>query len=139
MTTFLLKKYDDTTPSPNNETKEENTTDNKELSIKVEGSVAEVIASALNKVLANKAEIVQVDDETAETSIKTLSTEDINEDPIKSFNSIQSNDVVFIDTHNKGFTTAKEDWFLLNLPNKTSNVFYSVESLIKYVTTKLGV
>jgi hypothetical protein len=138
MTTFLLKKYDDTVQSTDNENKEENNTESEnEIKINVEGSVAEVVANALNNVLKQKVEITEVDDETAETSIKTLSTEDINNDPVTTFNRIGKDDIVYI--HNKGFKTAKEDWFLLNIPNKTKNVFYTVESLIKYVSTKLGV
>lgn len=147
MTTFVLKKYEEPTQSPNSESElnndePTNQEEEKGLVIKVEGSVAEIVAHALHQALGNQANIEQKQDDLekngqVDANVKTVSTEEINLDPIKSFNQIEKDDVVFI--QNKGFKTAKEDWFLLNLENKTKNVFYSVESLINYVKARLNV
>lgn len=139
MTTFVLKKYEDKKEedaSTNIENKEENK--ESEVVIKVYGSVAEIVANALNKVLENKVEVKEIaEDQESDTVVKAITTEDINSKPLDTFNSINKNDIVFIS--NNGFKTAQEEWFLTNIENKTSNVFYSVESLIKFVTRKLGV
>ena len=36
-----------------------------------------------------------------------------------------------------GFTTAKEEWFLSTLEVKRANVFYTMESFIKFVKQEL--
>ena len=119
MTTFVLKKYDNSVQSPNSETNTE-IKPTEEVTIKVEGSVAEIVAAALQRVLVNKVNIEEVEDtqdiENVE-QVKAISTEEINKDPLKAFNSINKKDLVFI--HNKGFKTSTEEWFLLNIPNKT--------------------
>lgn len=139
MTTFVLKKYDNSVQSPNSETNTE-IKPTEEVTIKVEGSVAEIVASALQSVLANKVNIQEVEDnqDTENTEqVKAISTEEINKDPLKAFNSINKQDIVFI--QNKGFKTSTEEWFLLNIPNKTNTVFYTVESLLKHVCAKLDI
>lgn len=139
MTTFVLKKYDNSVQSPNSESNSE-IKPTEEVTIKVEGSVAEIVASALHSVLANKVNIQEVEDnqDTENTEqVKAISTEEINKDPLKAFNSINKQDIVFI--QNKGFKTSTEEWFLLNIPNKTNTVFYTVESLLKHVCAKLDI
>lgn len=139
MTTFVLKKYDNSVQSPNSETNTE-IKPTEEVTIKVEGSVAEIVASALQRVLANKVNIQEVEDnqDTENTEqVKAISTEEINKDPIKAFNAINKQDIVFI--QNKGFKTSTEEWFLLNIPNKTNTVFYTIESLLKHVCAKLDI
>lgn len=139
MTTFVLKKYDNSVQSPNSESNSE-IKPTEEITIKVEGSVAEIVASALQRVLANKVNIQEVEDnqDTENTEqVKAISTEEINKDPLKAFNSINKQDIVFI--QNKGFKTSTEEWFLLNIPNKTNTVFYTVESLLKHVCAKLDI
>lgn len=139
MTTFVLKKYDNSVQSPNSESNSE-IKPTEEVTIKVEGSVAEIVASALQSVLANKVNIQEVEDnqDTENTEqVKAISTEEINKDPLKAFNSINKQDIVFI--QNKGFKTSTEEWFLLNIPNKTNTVFYTIESLLKHVCAKLDV
>lgn len=139
MTTFVLKKYDNSVQSPNSESNSE-IKPTEEVTIKVEGSVAEIVASALQSVLANKVNIQEVEDnqDTENTEqVKAISTEEINKDPLKAFNSINKQDIVFI--QNKGFKTSTEEWFLLNIPNKTNTVFYTVESLLKHVCAKLDI
>lgn len=144
MTTFILKKYKepeqttaeqtpdtDNADSPTNERDED-----KYLTIKVEGSVAEIVAKALHKALGNEAEIQEKKDELEQegASVKAISTEEINTDPVSALRSVNKDDIVYI--QNKGFHTTKEDWFLLSVHNKTSNVFYSVESLIQHVVSR---
>ena len=144
MTTFVLKKYEETSTSPNNDSEQNNTNiEKEEVTIKVEGSISEIVAKALQSVLANKVVMKELADDNKETTsdeksiVKAVSTEEINLHPLDTFNSINKNDIVFI--QNKGFKTSQEEWFLTNISNKTDNVFYSVESLISYISKKLGV
>jgi len=141
MATFVLKKYEekknDTGDSkPAEKTGEQEPEVDEKLVITVTGTVAEIVANALNKTLSNKVEVIESEDP-ALSDIKAVSTEDINSDPANTFNSIKTNDAVFI--HNTGFKTAKEEWFLMNLPNKNSNVFYTLESFIAYIKVKLNI
>lgn len=134
MTTFVLKKYAEKEETNENlESKEEK--DSEEMTITVVGSVSEIVAKALNKVLDKQLEIKQQEDN-ASSDVKAISTEDINTNPVDTFNSIKPNDVVFI--HNNGFKTKEEEWFLTNIGNKTQNVFYTVESFIKFIQKKLN-
>lgn len=140
MPTFILKKYDDTKEAnTNEEQKAEDIKKEEELTITVLGTVSEIVANALNKVLKNtNIEIQEVNDtENQNSDIKVVSTEDINNDPITAFRFIKDNDIVFI--NNRGFTTDKEEWYLTNIANKTNNVFYTVESFISYITSRLGI
>jgi len=144
MTTFVLKKYDQTNNDTNKDPSDleeidsdENKETNNEITFKVEGTISKIVASALYSVFSNKVKIEEIEETVPENNeiIKAISTEDINKDPISTFNSINKEDVVFI--KNKGFTTSKEEWFLTNIPNKTNKVFYTIESLIKYIANKL--
>lgn len=140
MTTFILKKYDDNKTDIDKENQE--TEENKkeeQITITVLGTISEIVTNALNKALKNTniqmQEVENTDNQ--KSDVKIVSTEDINSDPITAFKFIKDNDVIFID--NKGFNTDKEDWYLLNINNKTNNVFYTVESFIKYINSKLGI
>lgn len=144
MPTFLLKKY-----NQENDVNKENKTDDEsskknedenapeELTITVTGTVSEIVANALNKAFQNKLQISEVEEEKEDTQVKAISTENINISPIDTFNSIHKDDIVFI--HNRGFKTSTEEWFLTNIENKTKNVFYTIESFIKFVKIKLAV
>lgn len=141
MATFVLKKYEEkksdlSQADPVEKTDESTPEEDEKLVITVTGTVAEIVANALNKVLSNKVEVIESEDSSL-ADIKAVSTEDINSNPVDTFNSIKNNDVVFI--YNSGFKTAKEEWFLTNLPNKNSNVFYTVESFITYIKMKLNI
>ena len=72
--------------------------------------------------------------ESPDISAVTITTEEINADPVKALRSIQDNVNVFIQT--EGFHTSKEEWFLMNLSNKTSNVFYTLESFVSHLVKK---
>lgn len=148
MPTFVLKKYQETKSSPDTENQLNSNKQNeeevgvtkedvpKDMVVTISGTVAEIVAQALHKALANKAQITQLEEEsTGATDVKTVSTEDINTSPLDAFNNISKNDVVFI--HNRGFKTSQEEWFLTNIPNKTNHVFYTVESLVKFIQSKL--
>lgn len=141
MATFVLKKYEEkksdlSQADPVEKTDESTPEEDEKLVITVTGTVAEIVANALNKVLSNKVEVIESEDSSL-ADIKAVSTEDINSNPVDTFNSIKNNDVVFI--YNSGFKTAKEEWFLTNLPNKNSNVFYTIESFISYIKVKLNI
>lgn len=140
MATFVLKKYEEKKDtSTNEENKEDSIENKKEITVTISGSISEIVANALNKVLANQASIaeIQESEDQVNPTVKTISTEDINSNPLETFNLIKKDDVVFI--QNKGFTTSQEEWFLTNIPNKTSNVFYTLESFIKFIVNKLGI
>jgi hypothetical protein len=146
MPTFVLKKYQEEADNGNRaSTAEETSTQEndkkEELTISVVGPVSEIVANALYKIFSTKATIeVKKDESSSEQEseeIKTISTEDINKDPLSAFNMINKGDVVFIDTGKRCFSTTQEEWFLTNICNKTNNVFYTVESLIKYIEERL--
>jgi len=145
MPTFILKKYNQEENKPIENTPGENTPEGtvsagekeEQLSISVTGSISQIVATALHKVLDNKASIEEVPDQTSETPVKAISTEDINNTPLDTFNSINKDDTVFI--HNTGFKTVAEEWLLTNISNKTTNVFYTIESFIAFVKTKLKI
>ena len=146
MPTFVLKKYQEEADNGNRASTAEkpSTQENdkkEELTISVVGPVSEIVANALFKVFSDKAKIEVKEDESSseqETEkVKAVSTEDINKDPLSTFNMINKGDVVFIDTGRKAFSTTKEEWFLTNITNKTNNVFYTVESLINYIEERL--
>lgn len=140
MPTFVLKKYDQENAQvdqqdPNQENQQQERTPSKEMTVEVTGSISEIVANALNKVMVNKG--VEVEEmEQAESSVKAISTEDINSDPIATLESVSKADVLFIS--GKGFHTAKEEWFLTNIEHKVGKVFYSVEAFIEYISGEFG-
>lgn len=142
MTTFVLKKYEEPTSSPNTEqtqpSNEEKTPEQnkKEITVLVQGSIAEIVGDALRKVMTKDVEITEVANEPSSV-IKAISAESITQNPVDTFQSINKNDTVFI--QGNGFNTKEQEWFLMNLENKTSNVFYSVESFVKHLCDSLGV
>lgn len=150
MTTFVLKKYSDQTEDNLTEEQklEQQTEQKKEqqkkdeevrLQIQLTGSVSSIVANALYKVLGNKqVELEEADSEDVEgteSSIRVVSTEEINSSPVEAYRAISEEDIVFIDS--KGFTTNEEEWFLMNLEHKPNRVFYTVESLANYLVSKL--
>ena len=138
MPTFLLKKYDSSPTENVNQETPEQPTENKEekvpetMTITVSGSISQIVATALNKVLENtEVQLEQTDSDDQNANVKAISTENINEEPVDTLRNIHDNDFVFI--HTNGFTTAQEEWFLTNMSNKTKNVVYTLEGLIKHV------
>lgn len=102
MTTFVLKKYEEQPLSPNTAEVDKpqppqagTAAPVKEINILVQGSIAEIVGAALRKVLGRDVEITEVTD-SSDASVKALSTEAINTDPLATFRSIQANDAVFI-------------------------------------------
>ena len=145
MAVFVLKKYavpeegekeeESVAAGPTDEEKKEE----ESFSIHVTGSISEIIAKALQKTLANKeVEVSELEEEhvdEADVAAKAISTEDIRDEPVKTLRSISDNDVVFISS--EGFNTKTDEWFLLNLNNKTKNVFYTVNSFMNYVSDRV--
>lgn len=131
MTTFVLKKYaDPETNKPKEKEQPKEEVQDKELMVEVSGSVAEIVANALNKVLVNKGiEAKQVEEGSSE--IKAISTEDINKDPVSSLRKVKNSKALLITT--EGFTTKKEEWFLTNIEGSVGKVFYTVESFVDYI------
>ncbi|EKD89552.1 MAG: hypothetical protein ACD_33C00045G0019 [uncultured bacterium] len=140
MTTFVLNKYE---PKKEEKTTDQNTenetteveTEKEEAYIMATGTISEIVYKALHKTFANVTELEE-NDNSKTSNYKAVSTEDINNNPIETFNSIKENDVVLIHT-NKAFSTSKEEWFLSNIGNKTKNVFYTVESFVKYLESNI--
>ena len=145
MPTFLLKKYDSAPTENVNQENPEQPSEKKEeqipetMTITVSGSISQIVATALNKVLENTdVQVEQTDSEDQNADVKAISTENINEEPVDTLRNIHDNDFVFI--HTQGFTTAQEEWFLTNMANKTNKVVYTLESFINHVKAhfKLG-
>jgi len=148
MPTFVLKKYQETpvksetpeeTPNQNEEIVDkdpEGKPVEKELLVEVSGSVSEIVATALNKVFANKGVTVEESDEEKEVNAEVVSTEDIENDPVKALRSAKSSNVVLIVS--EGFTTKKEEYFLANMENYEGKVFYSVESFVAYLVSEMN-
>lgn len=148
MPTFVLKKYQETpvkseTPEETPNQNEETTTQDsdgkpveKELLVEVSGSVSEIVATALNKVFANKGVTVEESDEEKEVNAEVVSTEDIESDPVKALRSAKSSNVVLIVS--EGFTTKKEEYFLTNMEDYQGKVFYSVESFVAYLVSEMN-
>jgi len=144
MTTFILKKYEPKKEEniisniDEEEKKKENDDILEEIKITSDSSISGIISKLLYKKLPNNIEIkVGEEKNSEENSIKAISTENINKNPLKTFNSINKNDTVFI--LNKGFKTSCEEWFLTNIENKTSNIIYTEEKFISYIKEKLGI
>lgn len=139
MPTFLLKKYNETSTDQVNkenpetpvEKPEEGADEPEEMKITVTGSISQIVATSLQKVLQNTQVHMEETEDSSDSHVKAISTENINEEPVDTLRSIQDNDFVFI--HTNGFTTAQEEWFLTNMSNKTKNVVYTLEGLIKHV------
>lgn len=145
MATFVLKKYEEpkqteTSPELNTEKETPGVTaegQTKEVTINVSGSISEIVANALNKVLVNKEITVE---ETADTQseVKAISTEDINNFPLETLRSVKNSRVLLITT--EGFKTKQEEWFLTNLEHSdVGKVFYSVESFVDYIVKEFNV
>lgn len=134
MPTFVLKKYEEktqtTNPEENQEPQSVEPAVKKEMTVEISGSISEIVANALNKVLVNK-NVEMTEQENAESSVKAISTEDINNDPLTALNNIKQTDVLLIS--GTGFTTPKEEWFLTNIEDKVDKVFYSVEAFVNYI------
>jgi len=134
MTTFVLKKYNQKENNQVDETdvnSEANAKIEEEKYIEISGSISEIIIKALQSTLSNNVEEDTTGEKESTVSVKTVTTEEINNDPLAAFTSISKNDVVYIQSN--GFKTAQEEWFLTNLPSKTDKTFYSVNSLVEYL------
>lgn len=142
MTTFTLKKYQELSSTEKPSDKEEQThlpkeEDEKTVTIKIEGSIAEIVANSLNKLLKNKdAQLIETEEQDTPTSVKAITTEDINSDPVNCYRSIQDTDILYIAS--KGFKTATEDWFLYNVGVRGIKTFYTQEALISYLEQKVS-
>lgn len=151
MPTFVLKKYQETqtnteTQDPNTESDTENPNientegqdkkpADKEMMVEVSGSVSEIVATALNRVFVNKGVTVEEVEDNKEIDAEAISTEDIENDPVKALRTAKSGNAVLIVS--EGFTTKKEEYFLANMENYEGKVFYSVESFVKYLVSEM--
>lgn len=150
MTTFLIKKYEpkvhDTNQSPPVDTPAEQSKE-QVVQISTSDSIAKIVAQALYKALPNVEIIEQQTQEqqedkqgqdpgaqSAETNV--VSTEQINQDPVKALEQVQHASNVLV--LNEGFKTAKEEWFLQSLENRKVRTFYTVGSFVKFVQQQLG-
>lgn len=137
MTTFVLKKYEEKPLQPDVKKEEtpteqqDNLKEEKSVEIEVSNTIADTVATALYKILENKDTQVSVLDDSLNKGpdIQVVTAECINKDPLQTFNNIRPNTTVCIIVKEQ-FSTKEEEWFLLNLPNKTNKVFYSLEKAI---------
>lgn len=148
MAVFVLKKYSDLPEEPTvdieeGKTQEEQVQEKNEeikkekveerLQIEATGSIAEIVAKALYRILGDNKEVVieedpDLVDPTAPIQAKVITTEDINANPLTSLRSIQEGQSVCVVA--ESFSTEQEEWFLTNLENKTNKIHYSVESFL---------
>lgn len=143
MTTFVLKKYADAKPTVDEQSGEETEAVvrsekevDKKLTVAVDGSIAKIVADALYKAFPQNSGVdIEETEEEEETEFKAVSTESINKEPLNTLRSIKASDIVLVS--GKGFTTSTEDWFLLNLFNKTDKVFYTAEAYVEHLKSVL--
>ena len=147
MPTFVLKKYEEAKPADqvpeegkvetgeDKETSVQEKEPQKEMLVEVSGSVSEIVAIALNKVFANKGVTVEETEDSKTTDAEAISTEDIEDDPVKALRSAKSGKSVLIVT--EGFKTKKEEFFLENMKNYQGKVFYTVESFVDYLVSEM--
>jgi len=134
MPTFVLNKYENKEKTPdavNDENNENTEVKEEEKYINITGTLSEIVNNALHKCFPNNTNI-ELKEEDKETDYKAISVEDINNDPLNTFNRIKKGDTVLIYTA-KAFETLKDEWFLTNLTNKTNKVFFSLEQFINCV------
>lgn len=139
MTTFVLKKYVPDTEQKETEPQlDTNPEPEKKLTINVSGSVSEIVARALNRVLPQNV-ILETKEDEDETDIQAISREDILEKPLDIYRSVKEEGVLFISS--EGFKgTRNEEWFLYNVnENKKSKLFYTAESFAQHLVSELMV
>ncbi len=144
MTTFVLKKYDEqqekpTEPVQSSPEQPDPKKDDRDLYV-VDGdkTISEIIAKALYKALGTGVNLQETDQVPVGDSqthvIKTVSTEQINHDPVGTLKSIKKGDVVYI--QNRGFKTAKEDWFLSSMEAMNHTVLLTEDSVVRYALNR---
>lgn len=136
MPVFTLTKYTKD-KKPEDPAKEEgsdqakDTEDPKEFTtISASEPVSKVVALALHKRLQNVKE--EQEEKPADTTV--ISTEEINENPVQTYNRVKTAKQVVI--LNKGFRTKQEDWLLMSLESQGKKVFYSIESFLDSLVKK---
>lgn len=156
MPTFVLKKYDQPTTevkeSPiekreDGEGTEIGTEEPKQsqLTVKVTGSISEILANALNTAFANKnIEMSEIEDDDVEESeqkdespdkveVKSISTEEINSDPFSAIKRVSAEQLVLIDSKQKPFSSSNEEWFLSNAHDRSRQVFTTATQFADHV------
>lgn len=133
MPVFTLSRYTED-KKPEDQPKEEGSDQAKDkeefTTISASEPVSKVVALALNKRLQNVKE--EQEEKPADTTV--ISTEEINENPVETYNRVKSAKQVVI--LNKGFRTKQEDWLLMSLETQGKKVFYSIESFLDSLPKK---
>lgn len=138
MPTFVLKKYQDNQTEQENELSEEQPKEkvvDKEMMVEVSGSVAEIVANALNKVFANKNVEVEETESSDKVDAEAISTEDIERDPVNALRVARSTNILLVAS--EGFKSKKDEYFLANMEDYQGKVFYSVESFIEHIVSEM--
>lgn len=123
----------------NTESKQEEKEPVKEIIVRADKTIAEIVANALNSALANKAEIQEIDESKANNiDIDVVSTETIDKDPIKTLKvTSKSKNIYYYSSESKIPPTVS--WFIMNSKNNGKNFMYSTEALCRYITAELEV
>lgn len=123
----------------NTESKQEEKEPVKEITVRADKTIAEIVAAALNSALANKAEIQEIDESKANNiDIDVVSTETIDKDPIKTLKATsKSKNIYYYSSESKIPPTVS--WFIMNSKNNGKNFMYSTEALCRYITAELEV
>ncbi|MDD2819198.1 MAG: hypothetical protein PHN51_10465 [Candidatus Nanopelagicales bacterium] len=151
MPTFVLKKYNPKSSPAEGEgvvsaptdskVQEQKAEIEKTMRIRATRSVSEIVALALYKTLPNGVDVTEADDkeptQAGEIEKSVISTDDINNDPAGTLQQVkQGQDLTIIGS---GFSTEKDEWFLLNVKNKDVKTTYSLPTFIGKIQAELGV
>lgn len=151
MPTFILKKYEpqeeanqqasaDHTSDVVNNVAEQTEKQAEMIEVSASDSISKIVAQALYKAMPNieiiQKEQAEADEKNGEQVTKVISSEDINNNPVDTLQSLGSSKCVVI--LNNGFKTAKEEWFLQSIENRGIKAFYSVTSFVKHVQKTLA-
>lgn len=148
MPTFVLKKYNPVQkPAEGEQAAQPVAGEQKEevpemtMKIRASATVSEIVALALYRSLPNNVKVEEIEDSKVEpgqdTETNVITTEDINLDPIKTFQSVVGKSKIAIIGH--GFSTEKDDWFLINVQSQGVKPMYTMAGLISHVKATLGV
>jgi hypothetical protein len=148
MPVFKIQKYEpkpQVKDQPDEKIQEQDkTTDDKkeqstEITIRADKTISEIIASALNAALADKAKIENIDEsKVTNIDIDIVSTETIDKDPLNTLRATsKSGSIYYYSQESKIPPTVS--WFIMNARNNGKNFIYSTEGLCRYVIQKLEV
>jgi hypothetical protein len=138
MPIFKIQKYDQDAKETNAvEQPEKDDKEKKEVYIKVDGTISELVAKALYKLkqLSNKElEVSEVpkEQEPKEVDVDVVTSETIKEDPLKAFRRVSSSKTMCYYSTEE-IISPKVSWLIYNTRESGKKIMYSTESLVSHV------